>query len=241
MKIAIIIQARMGSSRLPGKVLMPLGNSCVLDYVVSRCRQVEGNVEVIVATSRLEQDDAIERWCDDHQVACYRGSEDDVLSRYVEAAASSMPTYVMRVTSDCPFVDYHLANGVIAEMAAQPSDLVVVKGSLPRGLVVELISYEALLRIHEVGLESRHREHVTYYAYEYPGEFTRTEYEASRAIRYPELRITLDTEEDYELCKAVASAFQGDKLVPSSEVVAYLNQHHEIAKLNAHIEQKPVV
>ena len=241
MKNVIIIQARMGSSRLPGKVLMPLGDSCVLDYVVSRCQRVPEVDEVIVATSKLGQDDPIAAWCADHGVPCCRGSEEDVLARYVEAAAPYAPDYVIRVTADCPFVDYELAGLIIAAMASSPSDLVVIRGELPRGLTVEMIAYEALKRIDSVGREPRHREHVTYYAYEFPDQFRQTALEVPPALRYPKLRITLDTEEDYALCRAVAEAFPGDKFVSSSKVVDYLNRHPEIAELNAHIVQKPVV
>lgn len=241
MNTIIIIQARMGSSRLPGKVLKPLGNSVVLDYVVSRCRLVSDVAEVIVATSTLSQDDAIQSWCKENNVACFRGSEDDVLSRYFECAKLYNPDYVIRVTSDCPFVDYDMANEMIATMKNSPADYVKVQGELPRGLVVELFAYDALAYIHEHGKEPRHREHVTYYGYEFADEFQVTTYQAPKKMQQPHLRITLDTEEDYELCQAIANHFQGDKLVSSEKVVEFLLAHPEVANINAHIKQKPVI
>lgn len=241
MKAIIIIQARMGSSRLPGKVLLPLGNTVVLDYVVSRCKQIDFAAEVIVATSTLEQDDIIAKWCTEHQVACFRGSEDDVLSRYVECARQYEPDYVIRVTADCPFVDYHLANNIVHAMKASPADIVVVKGDLPRGLVVEMLSYSALEYIHQFGHESRHREHVTYYAYEYPEQFKRTEYIVpDEELNQPQLRITLDTLEDYQLCQAIADYFIGNLLIPSQAVVDYLLTNPKVASINSRIKQKPV-
>ncbi|MEB1806646.1 MAG: glycosyltransferase family protein [Bacillaceae bacterium] len=241
MKTLIIIQARMGSSRLPGKILKPLGDTVVLDYVVSRCRQVRDVMDVIVATSILPQDDAIKKWCDENNVTCFRGSEDDVLSRYYECAKPYQPDYVIRVTSDCPFVDFDMANEIIETMVTDSADYVKVNGELPRGLVVELFAFSALEYIHEHGKELRHREHVTYYGYEYAEEFKFTPYEAPTRKRYPELRITLDTVEDYELCKAIAEHFKGDKLVSSQVVIDFLLTHPEVAQLNAHIEQKPVI
>jgi spore coat polysaccharide biosynthesis protein SpsF len=241
MKTVIIIQARMGSSRLPGKVLMPLGDSVVLDYVVSRCKQVQPVADVIVATSVLPQDDAIEAWCKEHGVSCFRGSEDDVLARYYECAKPYQPDYVIRVTADCPFVDYELANQIVERMNMDPADIVIVDGDLPRGLVVEMISFSALKYIYHHGKESRHREHVTYYAYEFPNEFQRTHVQAPKAIQQPQLRITLDTEEDYQLCTVVADHFRGDKLVASGKIVQFLLDRPDLAKLNAHIQQKPVV
>lgn len=241
MKTIIIIQARMGSTRLPGKILMPLGDHVVLDYVVSRCKQVEQVDRVIVATSTLEQDDAVEKWCASHAVECYRGSEDDVLARYYECAKDYCPDYVIRVTADCPFVDYDLADDVIARMKKNPADIVLLKGRLPRGLAVEMISFSALEYIYNNGHEPRHREHVTYYAYEYLDQFKATTLDVPEGLQHSELRITLDTEEDYQLCKAIAEHFHGDKLISSQEVVDFLLEHPEISKLNAHIEQKPVI
>lgn len=240
MKTIVIIQARMGSTRLPGKVLLPLGSTVVLDYVVSRCRQIDKVDEVIVATSTLEQDDKIVQWCEANGVTVFRGSEDDVLARYYECAKPYLPDYVIRVTGDCPFVDVELANKVIAKMVQQPSDIVLFSGILPNGLVVEMVSFTALEYIYIHGHEPRHREHVTYYAYEYLPDFTSVMLEIPEGLRHPELRLTLDTSEDYELCMAISNHFGGDKLVSAARVVDYLVKHPEIASLNAHIQQKAV-
>lgn len=240
MKTIIIIQARIGSSRLPGKILKPLRELDVLTYVTSRCKQIKGIAKVIVATSTLPQDDVIEAWCNEHGVTCFRGSEEDVLSRYVECAKQCEPDYVMRVTSDCPFVDYEMASEIVALMEKERKDIVLLDGELPRGLAVELISYASLLKIDEVGHEPRHREHVTYYAYEFAEQFEGITYKVPDDRQAPKLRITLDTEDDYALIKAVAEQFK-DPLVSSATVIDYLKNTPEVAKLNAHIEQKPVV
>lgn len=240
MKTIVIIQARMGSSRLPGKVLKQLGNVDVLTYDIERCRAIKGISEVIVATSTLPQDDAIVEWCEKYNVAYFRGSEGDVLDRYVQCAKQYEPDYIMRVTSDCPFVDYEIASEMVALMEKGKKDIVLLDGELPRGLAVEIISYSALLKIHEVGQEPRHREHVTYYAYEFPELFDAVTYKVPENRNVPELRITLDTEEDYALIKAVAEHFQ-NPLISSAEVIQYLKDTPEVAKLNAHIEQKPVI
>lgn len=240
MKTIVIIQARMGSTRLPGKILKQLGDSDVLTYVTRRCKEINGVQEVIVATSTLQQDDAIEDWCKKHHVTYFRGSEDDVLSRYVDCAKKYEPDYVMRVTSDCPFVDFEMAAEIVSLMDKERKDIVVFDGDLPRGLAVELISYASLLKIDEKGLEPRHREHVTYYAYEFAEQFEAITYKVPDNREAPELRITLDTEEDYELITAVAEQFN-NPLISSEAVIDYLKNTPEVAKLNAHIEQKPVI
>ncbi|WCN38142.1 glycosyltransferase family protein [Aneurinibacillus uraniidurans] len=241
MKTIIIIQARMGSSRLPGKVLKELGDTIVLDYDVSRCREIQPIHDVIVATSLLSQDDTIEEWCTKNDVAVFRGSEHDVLSRYYECAKLYNPDHVIRVTSDCPFVDYKFANSIVKHMQQNPVDVARIEGDLPRGLAIEMLSFDALEYIHRNGHEPRHREHVTYYAYEYADQFTSTWISAPVSMRHPQLRITLDTKEDYALCRAIAENFVGDKLISSQQVVDYLLENPEIAKLNAHIQQKPVI
>ncbi|WP_338652591.1 glycosyltransferase family protein [Lysinibacillus sp. Y5S-8] len=240
MKTITIIQARMGSTRLPGKVLMPLGEKDVLSFVVARCQKIVGVNEVIVATSQLSQDDVIEDWCIKNEITCFRGSEKDVLDRYVKCAKIYQPNYVMRVTSDCPFVDYEIGSDMLALAKETGVEVIDIIEKLPRGLAVEVISYDALCRIYNVGREERHREHVTYYAYEFQDEFTRVGYKPSVNRQYPNLRITLDTEEDYALCRAVANHFN-DELVSSAEVVSFLIETPNIANLNAHIEQKPVI
>ncbi|URM33474.1 glycosyltransferase family protein [Cytobacillus firmus] len=241
MKTIAVIQARMGSSRLPGKILKPLGKHDVLTYVVERCKKMKGISEVIVATSTLPLDDQVEAWCKTKDVSFYRGSEEDVLDRYVQASKPYEPDCVIRVTADCPFVDYELATEMVKTMSQESADFMSITGKLPRGLAVELFSYKSLQYINEHGLEHRHREHVTYYAYEHKDEFSWTSVAAGDAIQEPELRITLDTEEDYELCKIIADHFNGDLFVPAYEVVRFLKGNPEIAKINAHIEQKPVV
>lgn len=241
MKTLIIIQARMGSSRLPGKVLLPLGETVVLDYVLKRCRKVEGVEEVIVATSILSQDNAIADWCGQNGVTCFRGSEDDVLSRYYTCSAPYNPDYVIRVTSDCPFVDYEMASDLVKMMDQEQVDIIDVEGEIPRGLVVEIVSFAALERMNQVGIEPRHREHVTYYAYEHREGFTRKAYKMKPSLCQPQLRITLDTEEDYALCEKIGEHFRDDLFVTSEKVVEFLLKNPEIAALNAHIEQKQVL
>jgi spore coat polysaccharide biosynthesis protein SpsF len=240
MNTIAIIQARMGSSRLPGKILKPFGDTDVLSYDVERCRKIKGVSEVIVATSTLAQDNAIADWCDENNVQCFRGSEDDVLERYVECAKLYAPDYVMRVTSDCPFVDYEMASEMVELMKQERKDIMLLNGELPRGLAVELISYEALVKVNQLGKEPRHREHVTYYAYEYKESFETITYNIPENRQYPEFRITLDTEEDYKMLSEIAKHFN-DSLVSSVDVINYLKNHPEVSKINAHIEQKPVI
>lgn len=241
MNFTIIIQARMGSTRLPGKVLMPLGETNVLDYVVTRCQKIQNVSRVVVATSILKPDNAIEDWCKSNDVSCFRGSEDDVLDRYYECAKQYNADYILRVTADCPFVDYELADKMIKAMIDDPSDILVYEGKLPRGLAVEVISYKALEKINYGGKEPRHREHVTYYAYEYNDFFKKVSYKIPEQLNQPHLRITLDTQEDYRVCKAIAEEFENNVTVSSLDVINFLLSSPHVVEINAHVEQKPVI
>lgn len=240
MNIVVIIQARMGSSRLQGKVLKPLGDHDVLTYNVKRCQEIKGVKEVVIATSNLTQDDPIVIWCEKHQIPYFRGSEEDVLDRYVQCARQYSPNYIMRVTSDCPYIDYEMASDMIALMEKERKEVVIVDGAIPRGLAVELISYEALLRIDKISKEPRHREHVTYYAYEFSEEFEILKYHVPENRIVPALRITLDTVEDYSMLSKVARYFN-NPLISSVDVIEFLKEHPDISQINAHIEQKPVI
>ncbi|PDO09807.1 MAG: acylneuraminate cytidylyltransferase [Candidatus Reconcilbacillus cellulovorans] len=241
MNVLVIIQARMGSTRLPGKVLMPLGDAVVLDYVVSRCRAMQLASGVVVATTVLGQDDAIATWCRQRSVPVFRGPEDDVLARYAACAGEYGADYVVRVTADCPFVDYALADRLIEAATGARAEIARVDGELARGLLAEVVSAEALAKIDRLGREHRHREHVTYYAYEFPDLFQAVWVKAPEALCRPQFRITLDTAEDYAMLSRVANAFYGDRLVAAETVVAFLERHPEVAAINAHVRQKPVV
>jgi len=242
MKIHVIIQARMGSERLPGKVMLPLGNTSILDYVVTRSRHIEGIDEVIVATSDLPQDNAIAEWCQLHDTALFRGSEHDVLSRYLACAELYRSDYVVRVTGDCPFLDYVMASDIVRSVQRSPVDMVLIQdeNQLTRGLVAEIVSYDALAVMDKRGLEPRHREHVTYYAKEFQSQFRLGAYRPPNYMYNPKLRVTVDTPDDYALCIEAAKGVGANLLVPAEEVVRFLIDNPSVAEMNAHIRQKPV-
>jgi spore coat polysaccharide biosynthesis protein SpsF len=243
MKFIVIIQARMASTRLPGKVLMKLGTKTVLDYVVARSRAIVGCEEVVVATSNNPQDDAIQDWCNHNEVSCFRGDEEDVLSRYYKCASQYHPDYILRVTADCPFVDYHEASNFIARMKSKGEvDAVILEGEFLRGIDVDIISYQALEHIYQVATEPRHKEHVTYFAFEYPERFEILHLQVPEYWRdHPELRITIDTQLDYKLCSILADHFWDQILISTEEVICFLSKNPSLVAINANIKQKPVV
>lgn len=235
----LIIQARMGSTRLPGKVLKEIDGIVALDRCVQRCRAMKYVDEVVVATTTLGRDDQLVDWCTQHGILTFRGSEDDVLERYVLCAREHEAEMVIRVTSDCPFVDHELGDQTIQKAVLDCLDYIFFP-PLPVGLVVEPVPMKTLEWIHANGHEPRHREHVTYYMKEFPGKFRTAVFDLPEIYRNPQLRMTLDTPEDYAMLSAAAAAFPEDALVPTPTVIQWLLDHPEVAALNGSIRQKEV-
>lgn len=243
---AVIIQARMGSTRLPGKVMKDLMGHEVLWHVVMRASTAKRINRVIVATTRNPEDDVIETWCKKHDTPFYRGSSEDVLERYYETAKRFGVNRIIRVTSDCPLIDPFIIDRCIDAHEKGGFDYVsnVVPGArtFPRGLDVEAFSFAALERAHRNAKESYEREHVTPYLWENKkGEFSvgailiaSTEYAASH-------RLTVDYPDDFRLMKMIYEKFYTTgAIVNVPSVVAFLDAHPDIAGMNAHCKEKPL-
>ncbi len=205
-KTVAIIQARMGSSRLPGKVLLPLGGRSILTYLVERLYRTRTVDEVVVATTVHPRDDIIVEECRRHDVACFRGSEYDVLGRYLAAATVSGADIVVRVTADNPFTDPESIDLVVEHIIENGVEYALEDG-LPVGTTGEAVTRRLLGRMadlaHRVD-EPRWREHVTLYAKENlkeaRGEFLQPRPRCDR----PEIRLTVDELPDYLLAQEVA-------------------------------------
>jgi spore coat polysaccharide biosynthesis protein SpsF len=142
--VGIIIQARMGSTRLPGKVLRPIAGRPLLDHILERLQSLRQQVSVVIATSMLKADDAVETFCKNRDVACYRGSEQDVLARYLDCATHYAFDAVVRLTGDNPFTDIAELERLIALHLCDKNDYTHSFGALPIGVGAEIFSYTAI-------------------------------------------------------------------------------------------------
>lgn len=205
MNAAIVIQARMRSTRLPGKVLRKIGGVSVLEWTIRRARQARAARSVVVATSLSHHDDAIEAFTKDLGCACYRGSEQDVLDRFIQAGESVSADTLVRITADCPFLDPDLIDKMIEFCGSEDLDYTgcVHERSYPRGLDAEVVRLSSLRRVAASGLEQRHREHVTPYLYEHPELFSIASYVADGDWFRPVFRFCLDNETDLDLLREV--------------------------------------
>lgn len=192
----------MGSTRLPGKVLRPIGDRPLLAHVVGRLKQLRHRVTVVVATSDLSQDDAIAEFCKTLAVECCRGSEQDVLARYYHCAKQHEFEHVVRLTADNPFTDIEELDRLIDLHLHDANAFTHSFDPLPVGVGAEIFSFPALEQSWQEGHAPHHREHVDEYLLENPAIFKTEALAVPAAKNKHELRLTVDTEDDW--CKADA-------------------------------------
>ncbi|MFN2453664.1 MAG: cytidylyltransferase domain-containing protein [Pyrinomonadaceae bacterium] len=239
MRTICLIQARMGSTRLRGKVLQLILGRPMLwwdVYRINRCRFVD---QVVIATTTDERDDVIVELCQREGWAYSRGSEDDVLDRYYQAAKEWDAECIVRITSDCPLIDPQVSDYVIAgfHSAAPHLDYAsnIAQRTYPRGLDTEVFSRQALERAwHEDGSIQR-REHVTPFIAQQPDKFRL--HSICNPVDYSQHRWTVDTAEDLALVRLVYEHFgHGD--FGWQDVLSVLEEYPQWSEINRHIRQK---
>ena len=222
-----IIQARMTSTRLPGKVLADLGGEPMLARVVARVRAARRVDQVWVACTERPEDDPVVRWCEDRSIPVWRGSETDVLGRYLAAARAAGAEVVVRITADCPLLDPEVIDRVVLEVTSQRADYAanVLERSYPRGLDVEAFTIEALERMDRLGTSAASREHVTIpVRLEHPDAFTVRSIRAD--VDDSDLRWTVDTPEDLAFVRDMYRALALDhRIPPYRELVRWSRTH----------------
>lgn len=234
----VIIQARMGSTRLPGKVLLPLNGRPVIEYVVRRSAAAARVGRVVVATSELPEDDAIENWCRENGVPLVRGSSDDVLSRFLDAEKKFPCENIVRITADCPLVDPGIIDSMLTLHNATAADYTsnVVPPTYPIGFDVEVIKANILKEIGEVAELKSHREHVTLYIRENQRKFKI--FNLDSGIDNCAERLTLDRPEDYKALQALFLHFpQTELLFSFYRVMKTVRDNPDILEANAGVDR----
>jgi spore coat polysaccharide biosynthesis protein SpsF len=239
-KIVAIIQARLGSTRLPGKVLMDVVGETVLERVVRRVERFTLVDDIIVATSTLHPDDAIVKECARIGVPIFRGSESDVLARFVGAAAETDADVCVRLTADCPLLDPGVSDKIIsvfmeADGAADYASNKIPQ-SFPRGLDTEVFSRDALERAAREARERYERVHVTPYLYRHPEIFSLIS--VTSEVDRADWRWTIDTPEDLEFVREIYSRLEGREDFSWEEVVALIEDETSLMWINAGVRQK---
>ncbi len=244
MKTLIIIQARMTSTRLPGKILKAVAGQSLLAHQLERLRRVPNADGIVVATTINDADQPIVDLCEVLGVPVSRGSEADVLSRYAEAAQAHGADAVVRITSDCPLIDPAVVAEVIAFYQAHVGSYDYVSNTLdrtyPRGLDVEVFSANVLAQAHREATQPEEREHVTPFLYRHPERFRLAQ--VKQAENHAGERWTVDTPEDFELIRRILEAlYPVNPQFHQADVLALLDANPDWRALNAEIVQKPVL
>lgn len=242
-KVNIIIQARMGSTRLPGKILKPVLNRPLLSLLLERVRRVHAAHSIIIATTTNPNDDIIEQFCKKENVPFYRGSEEDVLDRYYQTALTYPTDIIVRITSDCPLIDPVLIDYALQLFLKQAPNIDylsnVQERTFPRGMDIEIFSFECLQKAAEKSNRPYDREHVTSYIYNHPEQFKLVNF--AQEINQSSYRLTLDTAEDLRLItKIFETLYPTKKNFTLQDILKILQIHPDWMEINAHVKQKEV-
>lgn len=205
--IGIIIQARMGSTRLPAKVLKEIGDKNLLEHILFRFSYLKHNCKIVIATTILNQDDKIEDFCKKNSVNCFRGSEQNVLERYYLCAKENNFEHIVRLTGDNPFTDIEELDNLIELHLKSGADYSRSFVSLPKGVGAEIFTFKALERSYLFGTKENHLEHVNEYIEENEDMFKISELNIKDIKNRPDISLTVDTIDDYnKACFIVKNA-----------------------------------
>jgi spore coat polysaccharide biosynthesis protein SpsF len=239
--ISVIMQARMTSKRLPGKVLISICDKPIISHIIERLGTCNNISDIILAIADTKQNGVLEEYAKSIDCHFYRGSENDVLLRYYRTAEAFEVDTIVRITSDCPLVDPKIIDEMIDSYSSNTFNYMAVgiQGNFPRGLDAEVFSFETLKKVNIQAHLPYEREHVTPYIYQHPELFAIRFIEAQGKLRRPDLRLTVDTEEDLRFVKEIFKRLYNNGNIFSIEkVIDLLDEHPELLTINAHIHQK---
>lgn len=245
MKPVAIIQARMSSSRLPGKVMLPLGGRPQIEHIIQRVNKCTEIDDSVVATSTETTDDVIEWMSERMGVKVFRGDEQNVLDRIYQAASEENADEIVRITGDCPLIDPGTIDSVVEHRRRSGADYAsnIIERTFPRGLDVEVFTYESFQRLYRRAGDSAHLEHVTLFYRDHPEEFELANvqstdvFDDSRLHDRTDLRLTLDEADDYKLLEEIFREVDYDVTPSIRDVVRFVDER-ELSDVNASVVQK---
>ena len=245
MDVVATVQARMGSSRLPGKMMLPLAGEHVLTHDIQRINTAKNIDQMVVATSTKNADDIIERYAGKAGAAVFRGSESDVLDRMFRAADQADADIVVRITGDCPLLSPKVIDTVVEKLVETSADYSsnIIERTFPRGLDIEAFTFESFEKVHRQASSPHQREHVTLYYHENPNTFDLVNVGSDDVFEEPwmhdrtDLRLTLDEADDYELLRTIYETVPYTGLLDVRDAIKCVDEN-ELYHLNKHVEQK---
>jgi spore coat polysaccharide biosynthesis protein SpsF len=243
MKKVAIIQARMGSTRLPGKVLKDIKGQPMLWHVINRVSYSELIDKIVVATTDNKEDDKIEYFCKTNDISSYRGSQKDVLDRYYQVARIYQADLIIRITSDCPLIDPSIIDKAIRNYSDNKKKVDYVSNTLertyPRGMDVEVFSFRTLETAWQKAKKRYHREHVTPFIYENYDLFRFSNIKNNENLSY--LRLTVDEEKDLELVREIyKKLYKKNNMFYLEDIVKLFEAYPELKLVNKEVKQKNI-
>lgn len=240
-RVVAIIQARVGSTRLPGKIFKIVSGKPMLEHMINRALYSKMLDDIVLAIPDSYLNDELAEFAGDFNINCFRGNEDDVLSRYYNAASKFKGEVVVRLTSDCPLIDSEIIDSTVRTHLDGKCDY-TYKGpnsGFPRGVDTEVFNFETLEKVYKEAKLKYEREHVTPYIYTHPEIFKINLIKAEERYNYPQLRLTVDTEEDLTLIRTIY-----ENLYPTKQnfclldIINFLAERPDLVIINAYIKQK---
>jgi spore coat polysaccharide biosynthesis protein SpsF len=243
MKKVAIVQARMGSTRLPGKVLKDIKGKPLLWHLVERLRHSQLTDDLVIATTTAGKDKLIADFCKDNKLNAYRGSQEDVLDRYYQTAKAYKADLIIRITADCPLIDPCVIDKAIERYLENKEKVDYVSNTLertyPRGMDVEVFSFGVLEKAWQKAKKQYEREHVTPYIYENPDEFNLSCIKNENDLSY--LRLTVDEEKDLELVRKIYKMlYKENDIFYLEDVIKLLKENPELELINEEVKQKNI-
>ncbi len=242
-QVDVIVEARMSSTRLPGKVLLPACGKPMLELMIERLRLIPELTNIIVATTTNPKDDCLVELAKRLKVGFFRGSEDDVLGRVVKAAQNFKTDIIVEITGDDPLLDPELSSKVIKTLLNNSADYDYVANDVewtfPIGFNTRAFSRKVLEQVEAKTNHPTDREHVVNYIVKHPQEFRIFNIVAEGLYKRPEIRLTLDTEQDYLVMKAVFEAlYPKDRAFSAKDIIDFLDANPKIKNTNQMVEQR---
>ena len=236
MKTVVIVQARMSSTRLPGKIMLPLKGKPVLQNIAERIRTAKNISDVIIATSAETSDDTVENFCVESGIKVFRGSLNNVLERYYKCALRESADVIVRCTGDNALIDGNIIDEALNVFSSGGIDYLSYKKGLPLGMHVETFSFAALEKSYHEASDPECLEHVTPYMIKNPEKFSVLFFADDKDTDNSSMRFTMDTPEDYEFVKRIYDSFSTN-IFSYGEILRLLSYHKEFLSINQNIHQ----
>lgn len=244
-KIVSTIECRMTSSRLPGKVLLDaIDHKSMLEIMVERVKQVRQVDEIVIATTLNPQDDPIEALARKLTISCFRGSEEDVLSRVLNAARNAKADCIVELTGDCPLIDVEIVSQIIDLYLFNECDYAsnCEPHTYPIGMDTQVFSYKALEEADKKGRTQEDREHVSWYIRQNPDRFRLLTLIAPPSLHYPDVQVTLDEADDYKLMKKILEKlYPMNKYFSCYDILKLLRENLELLEINKAVRRLDVI